>query len=200
MFAGRRGLVFGCGPSLDELPPEALVMLRSPMSSIITISVGWGCAAEIFLADGFKPRIHFRWDVDRRMDLFLMAWKSGVWLLAQARDDQAGPVDLQADFQEFFRRKSEGGVIEYEPHYAVELAMLLLYYMGIRKIYLAGVDNTPNGYCKLRGIPAPKFRPIPLCDWQRIFTARSDWQIAFCQRVPLAAALGVPVVIPWEDK
>lgn len=150
------GVVFGNGPQIDSLPEEVFKVLAAP--KFISCGVNRVASSIRFREANFWPNIHLIWDKPdsppkeeqklRKVGLWTMRGKT--WRVAQATDG----MDFYPTDQFLKVSVEDTGTIEDGVRMrtnSCDAAVNLLYRMGIREVYLFGVEMNCNQHFNLMG-------------------------------------------------
>lgn len=143
------GVVFGNGASLDRIPDSLFRKLEC--EKFLTVGVNQFGAARRVLEAGFNPDIYFVWDQPKnpfgdRGTLFGL-WTTTAWRVTVKRHHvkPCWPCDQYVKDMGPWRGMLEDGLRADSS--VTDGAVNLLYKMGVRTVYLYGVDCGGN-YCE----------------------------------------------------
>jgi len=217
MFAGRIGIVLGNGPQIDSLSDATLRAFEDPR--FVVCGVTRICASRRLWEADYAPDLHLIWDPCcaplGELDRLLVAgleWCAHrtLRIYPAPRSVRAYPADVFVQFDEKDRGPIEHGV---KLRASVsDAAVNLLWRLGVRDVYLFGVQMHTPGHCALVGRdvepehergPWPSEITVSQHCWNyaqmerelfglRCFCAASDSELVMRGVMPCAWPAGVP--------
>lgn len=151
------GIVLGNGPQIDEIDPSVWEILKKN-SKFITVGTNSICCSNTLYKAGFYPNIHLIWDAPEESDdickqreIQLHTLQGLTWKV----NCQATGVEKYFPDQLVIQSQNLEGNIEEDGIYlksnVADASINLLYRMGIRKVYLLGVELNDSRHLSIIG-------------------------------------------------
>lgn len=146
------GVVLGNGPQIDTLPQEFFNRLRSPY--FLSVGVNRICASQNCYRYGFAPDIHMIWDSGQRGNALTEAQIEGLkklegcsWrMISHEPYARCYPHDQVLAQEADFNGEPRGVKMV---NTTTDGAVNMLYRLGVREVYLYGVEMNNSAHCKV---------------------------------------------------
>lgn len=154
------GIVLGNGPQIDALPLSFWRTIeRWPFVSIGVNRIACSAACD---AAGFAPDLHLVWDCPARGSEYTEAVRSGLARL-EGRTWRLTSCEHDIDYYPLDQQLAKSDVQVGEPtacylrHSSTDCAVNILYRLGLRTVYVFGVEMNDGAHC--RTVPAFNDKP-----------------------------------------
>lgn len=179
MGRNRFGVVFGNGPQLDTLPDSFFRQIEGP--AFLSIGVKRAVCSKRFALAGFAPDLSLQWDapargaqLDESIRVGLDRLKGRTWRLNSSEHDMAYfPHD-----QVLRNAPGASGSTSHVRLWSVvtDAACNVLYRMGVRELFLYGVELNGPDHCAILPEPERYAEPHDLSRAEARDRFVNDWK------------------------